>query len=446
MKTALLAILVVAPGDLLSPDETKGVEAVISAAIGAGFPDLAKGEVHFGKLSVTSTFDPVKEPAPLPTNASTTQMTVPGSTKVEYGFVFEGLHVKLADGTWLISLAYRFKPKGGDRLDETNAPAVDLAGLTAASAAAKSFNAEKDAAKWLEGLSPAHRARAAKAMDLLVPVTFRLKLNLDSLAPAIVLLHRAGWPDALSASLSLADQRARNYWQLRPWTEPDAPFDPSGKYPKAKEEEEAWKRAHPQVEPEAPAVALRRALFRWCRAQIMADDSILTPEIAAAACKATVDARDPQKFAARTDALLAGAKLPITPLGNGDLALRLQSWEARPRMPKMIVRGGGEQGGNSVTMSTGFSAPVAAYVPKKEDLDALVALLADERPSRFWDFNGPRTVGDNAWRALTTLLESDPRELAKLPTEKPWTAAERKSSAIAFQKWWKEHRKDYIGK
>jgi hypothetical protein len=111
----------------------------------------------------------------------------------------------------------------------------------------------------------------------------------------------------------------------------------------------------------------------------------------------------------------------------------------------MLVSGGSE-GSNSLTMSTGFSAPAPAYVPKKEDLDALVALLGDERPSRFWDFAGARTVGDNAWRAVATILEADPRTKAGIATEKPWTAAERKSAAAGFQKWWKDHRKEFSGK
>jgi len=49
-----------------------------------------------------------------------------------------------------------------------------------------------------------------------------------------------------------------------------------------------------------------------------------------------------------------------------------------------------------------------AYVPVPTDLDALVALLADERPSRFADFSGPRAVGDNAWRALAVLAQGRP--------------------------------------
>jgi hypothetical protein len=440
--TLLAAFCFLAPGDLLTPEERKSVEAFISAALAAGFPDGAKSAVHSGKLTVSATFDPEKEPAPLPSDTSTTQMTNSGSTKMTYGYAFQGLHFQLADGSWIISLAYRFKPRPGDNVDLSGAPPVDLAGLTEASAKAHPFHAEKDAAAWLDGSDPAHRARAAQSMDLLVPLTRYLKLNADALGPAILLLHRAGWPDAATASLSIADQRARNYWQLRPWTEPDPAFDPTGAYPKAKDEDQAWKKAHPLAVPEAPAVALRRALFRWCRGQIMADESFLRPEVATAVCKAAVDPKDPQGNAARTDALLAGSKLPVAPAAGADLVARLQSWEAVPRKPKMSVT----SGNGGLSMSTGFSMPVPAYVPKKEDLDALVALLADERPSRFWDFNGPRSVGDNAWRAVAALVSSDPRKLAGAPTEKAWTAAERRSAAGAFQRWWKDHRKDYIEK
>src|SRR2546427_769651 len=161
MRIALLAVLcAAAPADLLTPEESKGIEAVVASMVAAGFPDAAKATVHFGKLSVSATFDPAKEPPPLPSDASGTQMTVPGSTRMTYGYAFEGLHFKLADGSWIISLSYRFRPKAGDTVDASNATAVDLAALTETAAKAHPFNAEKDAAKYLEGIAPAHRARA----------------------------------------------------------------------------------------------------------------------------------------------------------------------------------------------------------------------------------------------------------------------------------------------
>ena len=87
------------------------------------------------------------------------------------------------------------------------------------------------------------------------------------LAPAAVLLHRAGWAEAGTLSLAIADMRSRNDWQMRPWTTPDPAFDPTGAYPGAQGDEEAWRKAQAAFTSEPPAVALRRALFRWCRAQ-----------------------------------------------------------------------------------------------------------------------------------------------------------------------------------
>lgn len=433
--------------DLLTKEEAKEVDAVIRAVIAAGFPDAANSSVHSGKLVVSATYDPDKDPAPLPSSASTMQATIPNTSRTTYTYTFEGLHFKLADGSWLISLAYHFKPAAGDKVNDADAPEIKLAELTATAIKDHPFDAEKEASKWLEGLDAPQRPRAAAAMNLLLPVTFYLKLGADDLAPAIVLLHAAGWPDAAAASLSLADQRARNYWQLRPWMPPDMPFDPSGVYPNSKTEEEAWRKAHTTFTPEPPQTALRRALYRWCRGQLTvesSEDGLFPPEIAAKTAKAMVEPNDPQKNAAKIDAQLAGAKLPVTPAENADLAGKLQSWEARQRMPRMVVKGGG--GNKNPSISTSFEAPVAAYTPDKKDLDALVALLGDDRPSRFFDFNGARTVGENAWRALAALLKADPRTLAAYAIDKPWTTAEHHAASTAVQTWWKAHRTEYIDK
>ena len=95
-------------------------------------------------------------------------------------------------------------------------------------------------------------------------------------------------------------------------------------------------------------------------------------------------------------------------------------------------------------MSMAFEPVIEPYTPKPEDLDALVALLDDERPSRFMDFVGPRSVGDNAWRALAVLLKRDPRALALVPSDKPWSRSERRFAALAVQAWWKDHRQEYV--
>jgi hypothetical protein len=436
----MLALFAVLALQVLTADEARDVGDVISAAVKAGFPDGAKAALFSGKVKISATFDPAKEAAPLPADLSTMQMTVPNSTKMTYTYAIDGNHLKFADGSWLLSFAYRFKVREGDSLTTDDAKAIDLATLTADAAKDHPFDAVKEASGWLDKVAPAHRDRAAKAMNQFVPVSYFLKLSREDQVPAIVLLHRAGWTDAAALSACVADQRIREFWLQRPWVEPDFLFDPTGAYPTAKERDDAWKKTKAPFVPETPAAALRRALFRWCQSQLTSEEPALAPEVAAAVCKAMLDPKDPQGHKARVEALLAGAKLPVTVAANADVATRLASWEARPRQPKMKVTGGGN------SMQTTFEAPPPAYAPDKKDLDALVALLGDDRPSRFWDFCGPRSLGDNAWRALATLLEKDPRALAGVATEKPWTTAERKSCAAALQRWWKEHRAEFIDK
>jgi hypothetical protein len=319
--------LLAAPADapLLTDAEAKEVAAVINAAILAGFPDADQAVVYSGALRVKATFDPDKERHPLPSLASTMQETHPNSPEITYGYEFDGLHFKLADGTWLIALRHRFTPKRQDQVITSDAKEVNLETLMADAVAAEPFDSEKDADKYLSTIAATSRERAIAYMNRLVPVTRHLRLRPDDAAPALVLLDRAGWKHARELSLAIADQRARNYWQLKPWETPDYRFDPTGAYPGIKEEEAAWKKAHPQFTPEAPADALRRAMFRWCRAQIMVEepeDAMLTAPVAVAVCKASLDAKDPQDNATRIDALAAGMQLPARVAEGADLATR----------------------------------------------------------------------------------------------------------------------------
>jgi hypothetical protein len=199
---------------------------------------------------------------------------------------------------------------------------------------------------------------------------------------------------------------------------------------------------------EAPDVALRRAMFRWCRGELMVlspEDGMLSEKVAHAASNAMVDPGDPQHNLPNIDLIAESNKLVVTPDDKATLVERLQSWEARPRMPKMVVTGG-NNGGLNPMMSTSFNAPKPTYEPKSADLDELVNLLADDHPSRFRDFAGGHTLGDNAWRALAVLLKDDPRNLANYPTDHPWTTKERHAASAAVADWWKLHRTEYVDK
>ena len=416
---------------LLTGEETKEVNAVLAAMLAAGFPDGQHAHVYVGTIQVFAAFDPNGASRPLPARSAVTRMLVPDTRKVTHGYLFEGLHFKLADGSWIIALAYHFKPAPGDSVKTDGAHEVNLATVTADAMAAHPFDAAKDASIYLEKVPPLERPRLTAALTRIVPVTIQLQIAPEGAMPAAVLLYRAGWAGAAELSLTISQNRARSYWELQLWSDPDWVFDPTGQYLPMRKAATAWAQTQAQFPAEPPAVGMRRAMFRWCRSQLAApspEDALLPADVAAAAMKACVDPKDPQHNLSRIDALLAGQKLPATVAPDAPLIARLQSWEEE-----------------SAPGAAGAEAPaIASFTPQKSDLDALVALLADERPSRFCDFTGPRTLGDNAWRAVAALLKSDPRTLAGYPTDHPWTPAERRAAGKAVQAWWKNHRVEFV--
>jgi hypothetical protein len=342
------------------------------------------------------------------------------------------------DGSWILGLTKRFTPDADDRVDAGRAPAVVAERLTAAAQAAHPFD-KATISEWLEGFQAGDREAAGAGVALMGPVSEHLGLHTNFFAPAVVMLHRAGWRDATLACVAIAGARAGEYWQLRPWVEPDGTFDPTGAYPDMEATEEAWRKAHPRLTLEPPATALRRAMHRWCRNELMHDVRLLSPRVAAAVCLATLDPGDPQRHAPRIAALSAAAGIPAEPGPSADLAGKLASWSL-PGRPRMVVSSTNDGAG----MTTSFVEPKPAYKPERKDLDALMALLSDDRPSRFIDFSGARSIGDNAFRAVAEILDADPRALAKHPVTAPWTPAERKKAATAVQAWWKDHRAEHV--
>ncbi len=424
--------------DILEPAERTAITSLIDAVVKAGFPDARAMTLYHGDLNILARSGPMGEEPRLPCDASHMQETT--DSGIAYHFTFPGLHAKTASGSWLIAFAYDYMPRATDEVTVTGLTALDPVTLTATAQAERAFDAATQAKEWLALLGSKDRPRLIAAMDRLVPVSFQLKIKADNWPAAALLLSRAGWPDADLFALAIADQRARSYWQLRPWSEPDSAFDPTGAYPRAKQDEQAWQDANKVLALDQPATAWRRALFRFCKNQLSRDEPWLQADIAAACCRACLDPLDPQGNAARITALRAARDLPVTLPADASLVTRLQSWEGSPRQSRMTVSKGnaGKAGDSgSVGMTTTFSAPVSAYKPMAADMDDLVTLLSDPRPSRWNDFSGARSVGDNAWRALAVLLKQDPRSLAKISTDAKWTVAERATAARAFQTWWK---------
>ena len=75
-----------------------------------------------------------------------------------------------------------------------------------------------------------------------------------------------------------------------------------------------------------------------------------------------------------------------------------------------------------------------------DDADALVALCGNPQPCRWLDQGRPRTLGDNALRALAVLMSCDPRVVVGREPLAVWDANERAATATAIQAWWRTNK------
>jgi hypothetical protein len=112
--------------------------------------------------------------------------------------------------------------------------------------------------------------------------------------------------------------------------------------------------------------------------------------------------------------------LKVAPMGT-DFASRLACWRGGPRRYPDLA----EEHGTSYQVS---------------DLDALVGLCADQRPSLWFDCFQPRTVGDQALRAISDLFQVDIRCIIGRDLLARWTDRERSETAAAVKSWWSLHR------
>ena len=106
----------------------------------------------------------------------------------------------------------------------------------------------------------------------------------------------------------------------------------------------------------------------------------------------------------------------------------------------MVVTNSGTAGKPGIT--TEFENVAADFSPTRAQLAALFALLDDSRPTRWIDYQGGRTVRENALRAIAVVLEKNPLDVIGRDVMAPWTEESRRSANRALQKWWKENQAD----
>jgi hypothetical protein len=299
--------------------------------------------------------------------------------------------------------------------------------------------------KWFENVPPARRAAMKMGAKLSVPLWRYFDLHPNEPTLGTCFLLRAGLDDAGLLTYVIADARCRDYWRMRYWSGSAYPFDPSGEYAGLDQLAENWPPSGEPYPAEAPSVAFRRDLHRYFFHLLRQSDEIYPVDKVAALAYATVDPGDPQQIKKRIDAVVAARKIAKEPPKDADLATRLMSWgepDAEQSNFQVLNTGNDQQPG----ITTVFMAKKSAYTPQRNDLPKLFALLSDDRPTRWIDFQGARCVGENALRAIASIMEENPLKLFNLADLKPWTAQRRTEANQALVKWWETNGREYLSK
>lgn len=420
-------------------DEHKAMVSLVDELVRLGLPDTAGGEYFVGPAYVQQQFDPAKEEPVVPFQYAQIQETVPESTEMIYKSIVPGPHFRLADGRWLLSLGYLVTPSERQQVFTAKMEKRELGSLLKDAAAAHPFQPNDDFDDWFKRI-PADDREAMKAgVRQGVPLWQYLQLPRNNTTLGVCFLLRAGASDAEVLCYTIADTRCRNYWRMQPWTGPAAPFDPTGRYEGFDQLEQEWDADQQTYAVEPLSVAFRRDLHRYFSYMLTRDDGPCAAKVAAALARATLDEGDPQQLEAKIDALLASTELPRRPAADADLAAVLQSW-GEPGATMVVTN---SSTADKPGITTEFRSKSADFSPTRADLPGLFALLDDSRPTRWIDYDGCRSVGENALRAIAIVLEKNPFVLVDQDTLSPWTEESRRSVNDALRKWWNEHQAEY---
>ena len=160
--------------------------------------------------------------------------------------------------------------------------------------------------------------------------------------------------------------------------------------------------------------------------------------------------------------LLARAGISEHPAPGATLADRLAAWDLGPfstREPWMFDEWDSVTPLTPAAYREQFPAPAPGVEPTRDqrlydqkevlrsctgEIAGLVDLLGSSAPCRWLESDTPRTLGDNALRALTLLWSVDPRVLIGRDRFAVWTAEERAATATELQRFWRAQHEQGI--
>jgi hypothetical protein len=219
-----------------------------------------------------------------------------------------------------------------------------------------------------------------------------------------------------------------------------------------------WKRSAvaPGTMPLLPlTTVLRHDLHLWFRQCLMESDSSHAQAWADSALS-ILDPADRDGVRLDIEALRLRTGITEPPPADAPLTNRLAAWDAGPfsvnenspfydwdrftvLSPEEYRRQFGANGTEHLRYKHRYDGWLI-FQSFKNQADGLVELLDSDKPCRWLEDETPRTLGDNALRALTVLWNVDPRILVGRSRFAAWDDQERHATAQAVQDFWRTHR------
>ncbi len=417
-------------------DELARLDALVAKAVTLGLPDLTGTTLHIGRLELSR---------PNPAGGDPEQR------------FYSGLHAKRADGTWIVNLL-RPLPAPGSLSGGWTISESEMEPTTVAKLGERLQEQQRGAPPmddFLKIYAPDARARVAAVMATM---------------PAFQLMSAGGigrqGNDGLVAVWGAFSVQLRQLGALQAeqglgmaavmLTQLPVAADWAGDPPPLSLLEYQGDPPPPQIEgdqraPMDPVLALQRGLHRWFRLHL--DGSIGEPTIALPADQAFAAAEamlppDQPRAKAVLAALHQRALLPEAAQAapSGEVAARLAVWKAPNEdnpgmMPNDLMQMEVETPDGPPTGDPSLQRAKAAWKVRfiEGELPALWPLIGDSRPSRWLDQAAPRTIGDQALRAIAWAIQLDPRHLVGRDPAARWTEAERTATVEALRAWHQQH-------
>lgn len=399
---ALLSFSLLGAVDAWQPPEglSSRLDEAYRDAVAHGLPDLSRGTITMGEVTVQGI-----APAGLRLDQSLLDYGNPGRNPKTGDVTFRGWHLRFDDGTWLLSGAILVLPGDGWRIDPhvepwDGKPAAERTVMLATPEVAAHQLVDPGLAAW-SGDWPA-----------IAPLTSGWNV-ISSCQGAVF------WAKRLPHAVNYLGMRATDYvLASRLAGPPDVLRLFPDRLLDAQRDQEVRIATIQGGTPVAwtdidLVAALRRGILRCWLGRAMRGQGVhhAIAEVQRLGALLPHDrfVPDPATAGRIEQALLL--TVPATP---GHLAERLVDWQPAMARPKARPP----------------TRPTSDFRP--EDLPALAALVADGGPTTWvsrelieYGRPYPRSVGDNALRAMADVLHLDPRWLVDADPRATWTAAER---------------------